>query len=154
VIITYILCPIFFGFFHIGKEIIFKIKLKGGGTSVMGKDSKTILYRRHEMLQYLISVYSTNYQSLKQEFDVTDKVIASDLNYIRDVLGVPLETHTGPYGYVRISTEWRKRKVYLNVEEQELLVMSFVSEKDEKRKKIFLGILIKACSPERYQHLL
>lgn len=120
----------------------------------MGSNSKTILYRRMELLEYLISVPQTSYQSLKTEFDVTDKVIAADINYLRDALGVSIETHTGPYGYVRIAQEWRRRKVHLTVEEQNLLIGNYIEERDLTRKAIYKGIIIKACSPELYQDLL
>lgn len=120
----------------------------------MGSNSKTILYRRMELLEYLISVPQTSYQSLRSEFDVTDKVIASDINYLRDALGIPIETHTGPYGYVRIAKEWKRRKVHLTIEEQNLLIGDYVNETDLTRRMIYKGILIKACSPELYQDLL
>lgn len=120
----------------------------------MGQDSKTILYRRKDMLKYLISISSSSYKDLRLRFDVTDKVITSDLAYLIDAEGVEIETKPGRYGYVRISKSWRERKIHLNEEEERLLVSIYTEELDDNKKKLLESILIKCCRAVNYSDFL
>ena len=51
--------------------------------------------RRYELKKHLIWVNSTSYKELKEKFDVCDKVIVGDLEYIEDVEGITLERKPG-----------------------------------------------------------
>ena len=61
----------------------------------MGANSKKREMRRYELKKLLIWVNSTSYKELKEKFDVCDKVIVGDLEYIEDVEGITLERKPG-----------------------------------------------------------
>lgn len=118
----------------------------------MGANSKKREMRRYELKKHLIWVNSTSYKELKEKFDVCDKVIVGDLEYIEDVEGITLERKPGVGGYVRVAQSWRNRKCPMRPAEEMAILTAYKKEEDPELKNIFLGILIEYCSPSSYEN--
>lgn len=102
----------------------------------MGKDSYSILHRRYKMKNYLVRVGITNYKRLKEMFDVSDKTISADLDFIRDELGVWLETKTGVGGYVRINPQWHKNQIRFTSKQTQYLLKVYRQSSEEERRVV------------------
>ena len=120
----------------------------------MGKDSYSILHRRYKMKKYLIRVGTTNYKRLRQEFDVTYKVIVRDLEFINDELGVWIETKRGIDGYVRVCPRWYDNQIRLNNRQTRCLIKVFHMNIDEIDRDIILDILETYCNPELVKEIV
>lgn len=118
----------------------------------MGANSMKKEFRRFKLKKHLIRVYSTSYRELREMLDVCDKVIVGDLEYIEDVEGITLERKPGVGGYVRVAQSWRKRKCPMRPDEEKAILIAYKKEEDPELKNIYLGILIKYCSPSSYEN--
>ena len=120
----------------------------------MGKDSYSIIHRREKMRSFLIRCQVTSYAALRSEFDVSPKVICGDLDYIEDVMGLPLERKTGKYGYIKVRDEWYRRKVYYNVSQQDFLIRIYDDLENEEDIKLMESIMFESCEASRFIHKL
>lgn len=55
-------------------------------------------------------------------------------------------------GYVRVAQSWRKRKCPMRPDEEKAILIAYKKEEDPELKNIYLGILIKYCSPSSYEN--
>lgn len=120
----------------------------------MGLNSYPMNERRYQMMQYIIRVGTTSYQSLREQFDVADSTIARDLAYIQDYYGLLLITKSGVGGYVMVDPIWYQRLPVLSAEEEDYLIEIFYNESDKEHRKIMLQILYKTSNPYKFSKLL
>jgi hypothetical protein len=74
-------------------------------------DSTKTLFRRFGIVKYLDEHKMVHYVELQYEFEVGATVIADDLEFIENVLDVPLERFRGRYGGVSIMEGWKSGKL-------------------------------------------
>ena len=82
----------------------------------------TATERRLDIVLYLSQMREVHYNELIARYNVSAPVIRRDLNYIEDILRVPITRKRGRAGSVMISnSEWSIYQKHLNRNQEELI---------------------------------
>ena len=95
-------------------------------------------------MAYIKAHNIAHYTELTDVFEISEMTLMKDLNFLRDVMEVPIRTKRGYDGYIHIDGGWNVLIRYLNEEEQHTLVEIFKLEfLTFKQRMIIIRILEK-----------
>lgn len=104
----------------------------------------TTYQRREEIRLLLVKKKSTTTKYLMNYFGVTKKTILKDIVFLSGI--VPLETHPGKGGGIFLRMEYDAPRVYLSVDEENLLLRLLDSVCTEE-KRMLISIINKFSLP-------
>ena len=78
--------------------------------------------RRLDIVLYLSQKREVHYRELMNKYNVSAPVIRKDLNYIEEILRIPIITKKGRTGSVRIAnSRWNMYQKHLNINQETVI---------------------------------
>lgn len=96
--------------------------------------------RRLAELFFISAKREFNYIDLMEEFNVSHATVGRDIEYLRDVLGVPIKSSDGRYGGLMIYGTWSAWSKKM-VKEQRDTILYLVSIHDGKTREVLISIM-------------
>ena len=92
------------------------------------KKYKKCMERRYSIVAYIKAHNFAHYTELADVFEISEMTLMKDLNFLRDIMKVPIKAKHGCDGFIYIEGGWNVLIRYLDEDEQYTLVETFKSE--------------------------
>ncbi|SCW45343.1 HTH domain-containing protein [Ruminococcaceae bacterium YRB3002] len=103
--------------------------------------------RQEDLKYYLSEVKITSYPELQERYGVSKVTLSKDIRFLKETMGVPIETKPGVGGYIMIRGDWTAYMRHFSLLEVRTIIEVLPVTTDEQ-KQIFLDMIGKFYSRE------
>ena len=101
---------------------IISVQLRKGCGARLSNKEINAAERRLDIVLYLSQKREVHYRELMNKYNVSAPVIRKDLNYIEEILRIPIITKKGRTGSVRIAnSRWNMYQKHLNINQETVI---------------------------------